>query len=47
MMRGTEWYVMRDGRIAEVRAYFLYEDAGDAQLAGFPYSERDYLAASA
>jgi len=46
MMRGTEWYVMRDGRIAEVRAYFLHEDAADAQLAGFPYAERDYLAAS-
>jgi len=46
MMRGTEWYVMREGRIAEVRAYFLYEDAAATQLAGFPYSERDYLAAS-
>ena len=46
MMRGTEWYVMREGRIAEVRAYFLHEDAADAELAGFPYSERDYLAAS-
>ena len=46
MMRGTEWYVMREGRIAEVRAYFLHEDAADAQLAGFPYSERDYLTAS-
>ena len=46
MMRGTEWYVMRDARIAEVRAYFLHEDAGDAQLTGFPYAERDYLAAS-
>lgn len=47
MMRGTEWYVMRHGRIAEVRAYFLHDDAADTQLAGFPYSERDYLAASA
>jgi ketosteroid isomerase-like protein len=46
MMRGTEWYVMREARIAEVRAYFLYEDSADTQLTGFPYSERDYLDAS-
>lgn len=46
MMRGTEWYVMHEGRIAEVRAYFLHEDATDAELIGFPYSEHDYLAAS-
>jgi len=43
MMRGTEWYVMRDGRIAEVRAYFLYDDTAHAQLAGFPYPDRGYL----
>jgi ketosteroid isomerase-like protein len=43
MNRGTEWYVMRGGLIAEVRAYFLYDDATDAQLIGFPYAERDYL----
>jgi ketosteroid isomerase-like protein len=43
MMRGTEWYVMRDGRIAEVRAYFLYDDNAHAQLAGFPYPDRGYL----
>lgn len=43
MMRGTEWYVMRERRIAEVRAYFLYDDAADAQLAGFPYEQRGYL----
>jgi len=46
MMRGTEWYVMREGRIAEVRAYFLYDDSADAQLTDFPYEERDYLNAS-
>jgi hypothetical protein len=46
MMRGTEWYVMRKGRIAEVRAYFLYDDAADTQLTGFPYPERDYLSVS-
>ena len=43
MMRGTEWYVMRERRITEVRAYFLYDDAADAQLTGFPYEQRDYL----
>jgi hypothetical protein len=46
MMRGTEWYVMQEGRIAEVRAYFLYDASGDTQLAGFPYPERDYLGAA-
>jgi len=46
MMRGTEWYVMREGRIAEVRAYFLYDDSTDTQLTGFPYPERDYLGTS-
>ena len=43
MMRGSEWYVMRDGLIAEIRAYFLHDDTGDAQLAGFPYHDRAYL----
>ncbi len=46
MHRGTEWYVMRGGLIAEVRAYFLHDDATDTQLGGFPYGERDYLEAT-
>ena len=46
MMRGTEWYVVRGGRIAEVRAYFLHDDEADAELTGFPYSDRDYLSVS-
>lgn len=46
MMRGTEWYVMREGRIAEVRAYFLYNDSAHTQLTGFPYAGRDYLSTS-
>ena len=46
LMRGTEWYVMREERIAEIRAYFLCDDSADTQLTGFPYSERDYLGAS-
>jgi ketosteroid isomerase-like protein len=43
MMRGSEWYVMRDARIAEVRAYLIYDDTRDAELTGFPYGERCYL----
>ena len=45
MMRGTEWYVLTEGRISEVRAYYLFDDTADAELTGFPYSERDYLVA--
>jgi hypothetical protein len=43
MLRGSEWYVMRDAKIAEVRAYFVSADDGHAELAGFPYGERGYL----
>ena len=43
MFRGTEWYVMRNQRIAEVRAYYQYDDSRDCQLNGFPYADRGYL----
>lgn len=43
MMRGSEWYALRSGRIAEIRAYFLHDEEHDAQLTGFPYAERRYL----
>lgn len=43
MMRGSEWYVLRHGRIAEIRAYFLHDVEQDAQLTGFPYAQRHYL----
>ena len=43
MSRGTEWYVMRDGVIAEVRAYFTVDGLADSELADFPYTERGYL----
>jgi len=43
MMRGSEWYVMREGRIAEVRAYLAYSDTFNTELTGFPYSDRGYL----
>ena len=44
MMRGSEWYVMRDETISEVRAYFGYSDQSDTVLTGFPYDSRGYLA---
>jgi len=44
MMRGSEWYVMRENRIAEVRAYFGFSDKSNAELTGFPYGARGYLA---
>ena len=43
MLRGSEWYVMHDGKIAEIRAYFMSADDADCELAGFPYGERGYL----
>jgi ketosteroid isomerase-like protein len=43
MLRGSEWYVVRDGKIAEIRAYFMSSDEADCELAGFPYAERGYL----
>ena len=43
MMRGSEWYGMRDGVIAEIRAYFLHDDLRDTELTGFPYPDRGYL----
>jgi ketosteroid isomerase-like protein len=46
--RGTDWYVLRDGKIREVRAYFNFPAAThlierDSELMGFPYGERAYL----
>ena len=43
MLRGSEWYVMRGGKIAEIRAYFLHDNAANTGLAEFPYGERGYL----
>lgn len=41
--RGAEWFVLRDGRIAEIRSYYRQEPS-DAELDGFPYAERGYSA---
>jgi len=43
MMRGSEWYVLRDERISEIRAYLTHDDSSDTELSGFPYAERGYL----
>jgi|SRR5580704_2269840 ketosteroid isomerase-like protein len=43
IFRGTEWYVIRNQRIAEVRAYYQYDESRDCQLNGFPYADRGYL----
>jgi hypothetical protein len=43
MMRGSEWYVMRAGLIAEIRAYLMHDDVRDTELTGFPYRDRGYL----
>jgi len=42
LFRGTEWYIMRGSRIAEVRAYFMYDDTRNTEITGFPYLERGY-----
>jgi ketosteroid isomerase-like protein len=46
--RGTEWYILRNGRIAEIRAYFYFPATAplmdeNSELTEFPYSERAYL----
>jgi ketosteroid isomerase-like protein len=43
MFRGSEWFEMRSGLIAEVRAYYQYDETRDCELTGFPYRERGYL----
>lgn len=46
MSRGSEWYVLTDGLIQEVRAYFSVDGAADSALAEFPYAARGYLTRS-
>ncbi len=43
MFRGTEWYLFKSSLIAEVRAYYQYDERRDCELPGFPYAERGYL----
>ena len=43
MFRGSEWYVIKSGLIAEIRAYTQYDETRDCELTGFPYEARGYL----
>ena len=43
MFRGTDWYLLRAGRIVEVRAYYQFDQSRDCELIAFPYGERGYL----
>jgi ketosteroid isomerase-like protein len=47
MFRGTEWHLLKSGRIAEIRAYYQYEESRDCELTGFPYQQRGYLSKNA
>jgi hypothetical protein len=43
ILRGAEWYQFHKGKIAEIRAYFLWTpEKMENELVGFPYSERGY-----
>jgi ketosteroid isomerase-like protein len=45
VLRGAEWVRFREGRIAEIRAYYLWTpDQRESELIGFPYAERGYPA---
>jgi ketosteroid isomerase-like protein len=43
MNRGAEWCVMRDGRIAEIRSYFMVNPNSHSELNAFPYRDRGYF----
>jgi ketosteroid isomerase-like protein len=48
-LRGDEWYIFRDGRIAEIRAYYAAPaDRSQAmnELVGFDYAGRGYTLAA-
>ena len=46
LIRGAEWYVFRDGRITEIRAYYLNPRLPymrtSFELEDFPYAKRGY-----
>jgi hypothetical protein len=39
--RGAEWFVLRDGRIAEIRSYY-HQQPQTTELDDFPYAQRGY-----
>jgi hypothetical protein len=43
IFRGTEWYVIKSSLIAEVRAYYHFEEGRDCELSESPYRERGYI----
>ncbi len=42
ILRGAEWYVFSDDKIAEIRAYYHQVVLDERELEGFPYAERGY-----
>ena len=43
ILRGAEWYQFREGKIAEIRAYYLWTPEHKiSELIGFPYKARGY-----
>ena len=45
LLRGSEWYVFREGRIAEIRSYhnnFYLQNAKNRELHDFDYAGRGY-----
>lgn len=47
LLRGTEWFVFRDEKIAEIRSYhcnFFLNDRENRQLHDFDYVGRGYTA---
>lgn len=45
ILRGAEWYRFHRGKIAEIRAYYLWTpDQRESELIDFPYEQRGYPA---
>ncbi len=45
ILRGSEWYIFRDGKIAEIRSYhnnFYLQDPKNKELHDFDYQARGY-----
>lgn len=46
LMRGSEWYIFHDDKLAEIRAYYLNRhlpyERSNFELDAFPYSTRGY-----
>ena len=45
LLRGSEWYIFRDDKIAEIRSYhnnYYLQAKENSQLHGFDYGQRNY-----